>query len=637
MPSVQSLNILNRFVKTLASRRSLQAFLIAACLGWAVAHPPIKAIAQTLAAPQVTRQGNQISFNGQTWPAIWAQWQLGTESRTGVADAGLMQRLGIELLKTRSASSQPVRWFSDPTSAPLELPVQFINRQYRYLDVSELASRFGWQLQVSGSTLQITAPVARVEAIRQGRHSWGDRLVFDLNRAASWQVQTASLQLAPEAEDPNPDREKTGPQKPPEPMQEVTVTVDADLSSSPTAGTSETSLPLPETNLTATVKTSPNQTTLSIRLPASWRPRIWTQPNPSRLIVDIRPDSQTERDILWAPGLRWRQKVVSLGSEQFPIAWLEIEPRQSAIALRPIWSDPSGMAGISPLAETAERQGAAAAINGGFFNRNNQLPLGAIRRDGRWLSSPILNRGAIAWNDSGDFKIGRLALQETLIGAGGRSWPVLVLNSGYVQAGISRYTSEWGADYIPLSNDETVLAVQDGQIAQQWPGGEAGKTAFPIPANGYLLVVRNSPGIAESLPVGTSLRLDSATVPGDFASYPHVLGAGPVLLLNGQIVLDARDEKFNQNFVEGKASRSAIGRTPAGTIIIAAVHNRTAGPGPTLTEMAQILQQLGAADALNLDGGGSTTLYLGGQLLEHPPRIVPRVHNGIGVFLQPAQ
>ena len=41
-------------------------------------------------------------------------------------------------------------------------------------------------------------------------------------------------------------------------------------------------------------------------------------------------------------------------------------------------------------------------------------------------------------------------------------------------------------------------------------------------------------------------------------------------------------------------------------------------------------------DALNLDGGSSTTLYLGGQILDRPPSTAARVHNGIGVFLQPS-
>ena len=69
--------------------------------------------------------------------------------------------------------------------------------------------------------------------------------------------------------------------------------------------------------------------------------------------------------------------------------------------------------------------------------------------------------------------------------------------------------------------------------------------------------------------------------------------------------------------------------------MIAAIHNRVGGAGPTLSETAQLVQQMGAIDALNLDGGSSTTLYLGGQILDRPPQTAARVHNGIGVFIQP--
>lgn len=617
----------------LLAAHQIAAYLYLATVNPARAEPAIQA-----ANTDPIRQGSQVFFNGQTWPAAWRQWQWGTSGgsiRTGIIDASLIQRLGVELLKNKTLSEQPVRWFSDPTLNPLELPTQ-LSRQYRYLDITDLATRYGWQMSVDADILKITAPQAKVEAIRQGRHPWGDRIVLDLDRSTSWQVEMNPIQKAPEPEDPNPDNVRTGPQQPPEPMQEFKVTVNAELSFVPKASANELSLSLGKTGFTATVKTGPNQTTISLRLPISWRPRVWTQPNPSRLIVDIRPDSLQQRDILWAPGLQWRQQIVSLGNDQFPLVWLEIEPRSSRIDLRPIWSQPTKMEGIAQLAQTAEREGAVAAINGGFFNRNNQLPLGAIRRDSRWLSSPILNRGAIAWNDAGNFKIGRLTLQETLLAETGQSWPVLFLNSGYAQAGISRYTTDWGSTYTPLSNNETIVVVNDGQVTQQLPGSEAGKTAFPIPSNGYLLAIRAN-ATAVAFPNGTRLRVETATVPADFATYPHILGAGPLLLQNGQIVLNAKDEKFNDNFIQGKASRSAIGTTAAGTILIVAAHNRVAGPGPTLTEMAQLMLKLGAIDALNLDGGGSTTLYLGGQLLEHPPRIVPRVHNGIGVFLAPPQ
>ncbi len=47
------------------------------------------------------------------------------------------------------------------------------------------------------------------------------------------------------------------------------------------------------------------------------------------------------------------------------------------------------------------------------------------------------------------------------------------------------------------------------------------------------------------------------------------------------------------------------------------------------------MQSIGCVDALNLDGGSSTSLYLGGQLLNRHASSAARVHNGIGIFLTP--
>ncbi|NJR32878.1 MAG: phosphodiester glycosidase family protein, partial [Chamaesiphon sp. CSU_1_12] len=57
------------------------------------------------------------------------------------------------------------------------------------------------------------------------------------------------------------------------------------------------------------------------------------------------------------------------------------------------------LVGTNHLIKSVAQTQFVAAINGGYFNRNNRLPLGALKRDGKWLSSPILNRGAIGWND----------------------------------------------------------------------------------------------------------------------------------------------------------------------------------------------------------------------------------------------
>jgi exopolysaccharide biosynthesis protein len=136
------------------------------------------------------------------------------------------------------------------------------------------------------------------------------------------------------------------------------------------------------------------------------------------------------------------------------------------------------------------------------------------------------------------------------------------------------------------------------------------------------------------LPIGTKVNLTSTTTTPEFSRYPHIIGAGPLLVENRQIVLDGLGEKFNPAFMKGQAVRSSICTTSTGNLMIAAVHNRAGGGGPTLEEQAKLMQAMGCIHALNLDGGSSTSLYLGGQLLDRSPNTAARVHNGIGIFLE---
>ena len=65
--------------------------------------------------------------------------------------------------------------------------------------------------------------------------------------------------------------------------------------------------------------------------------------------------------------------------------------------------------------------------------------------------------------------------------------------------------------------------------------------------------------------------------------------------------------------------RSAIATTTRGTYLLAVVDGRQqSSHGCTLTEWAQLLKAFGAKDALNLDGGGSSELVAGGQVLNSP-------------------
>lgn len=588
-------------------------------------------LAQVL--PQVVRQGTQVSLNNRKFAVAWKQWQLGESLRTGISDVGLIRIMGMELLSTNDLTQQPVQWFSDPQSTPLVLASQR-DSAYRYLDVSDFAGLAGWQLLVEGDTLRLSSVPARVENIQQEPQTWGSRIVIDLNRPTPWQFSDQRTEgvITIEAYHDSSLIERFNP-PPLEQMQDSVSPSARDDNEGSRLGNSAGGVQ--GDRAVIRLENDHNQTTLRVDIPAGKRLQVFSVPNPNRLVIELRPDAMVPKEILWAPGILWRQQYLNLDNSRFPVVWLEIDPRSSGISFRPIWSNPTTQIGTAPLIQTAQLWQAAAAINAGFFNRNNQLPLGAIRREGRWFSGPILNRGAIAWNDQGQFKFGRLSLQETLIASTGDRLPILFLNSGYVQSGIARYTPEWGPTYTPLVDNEVLVVVQNGKIIGQMLGGIAGQMSFPIPSDGYLLTIRSNGTVASSLGVGTQVHIESVTTPADFATYPHILGAGPLLLQNQQIVLDAKAEQFSDAFIQQSAIRSAIGTTASGTLIIAAVHNRSGGPGPNLTETAQLMQQLGALNALNFDGGSSTGLYLGGQLLDRSPFTAARVHNGLGLFRQP--
>jgi len=557
--------------------------------------------------PVSIQQGNQVVLNGRSISALWSQRQ----QRIGLADTALMQAIGADLLNSQQPTAQPVQWFSQPATEPLSLST-WLTAQYRYLDITDLAQRYGWQVQPNGGTLAIRTPAARVTAVRQGRQTWGDRIVLDLDRATPYQVSEQAT--------------------------EIVVAVDAAID----PALVQSFVATPGNRLTSLrVEAGSNQTLIRIGVPANLRPHVWTLPNPNRLVIDIRPDAVVDRDIAWAPGIRWKQQIVRTATAQFPTIALIINPRQPGMSIKPIWSNPATSVGTTPLITMAQRWQAIAAINAGYFNRNNQLPLGAIRQNNRWVSGPILARGAIGWNDAGTVAIDRFSLQESIQTAGANI-PILTLNSGYVQAGVARYTTDWGATYTPILDNETLITVQSApqsagayRVVAQQAGGPAGQTAVPLPRDGFLLVARSYSAAANVLAPGTVFTLTTAAQPPSFNQLPQIAAAGPLLVRDRQIVLNAQGEQFSEAFIRQAAVRSVIATTPEGNLMLVTVQNRIGGLGPTLPELAQVMQQLGTVNALNLDGGSSTTLYLGGQLLNRAPRTAARVHNGIGVFIQP--
>ena len=290
-----------------------------------------------------------------------------------------------------------------------------------------------------------------------------------------------------------------------------------------------------------------------------------------------------------------------------------IEPN-AGVRLRPILARET--IGRGRTSEAARRAGALAAINGGFFSTVGD-PLGCLVVDGEVLSEPIPGRTCAGITEEGDIlfdvprfeagvasEAGTVAIQGINRERGADE--TILYRAAY---GPATRTNPWGAE-VSVAGD-MVQQVTDGQGNSPIPPG-----GFVISGHGRsrsALLAAFKPGDH----VTTWTRLLPASGDKRWESVRYVLGGGPRLLANGVYV---GGEGFRPSFVDRRHPRTAIGRLPDGRIVLAVVGGRQPyhSLGMTLIELAGTLRALGVTDAMNLDGGGSSTLVVRGVVINLP-------------------
>ena len=104
----------------------------------------------------------------------------------------------------------------------------------------------------------------------------------------------------------------------------------------------------------------------------------------------------------------------------------------------------------------------------------------------------------------------------------------------------------------------------------------------------------------------------------------NTLSFGPALVEDGEVVdgIDSVevDTNIGNHSIQGEQPRTAIGIIDTDHFVLVVVDGRSEGysRGVTMTELAGIMQDLGATTAYNLDGGGSSTLYFNGEVVNQP-------------------
>ncbi|HET9368674.1 MAG TPA: phosphodiester glycosidase family protein [Vicinamibacterales bacterium] len=289
--------------------------------------------------------------------------------------------------------------------------------------------------------------------------------------------------------------------------------------------------------------------------------------------------------------------------------------------------------GAERVDEIAARNGAIAAVNGGFFNVKNGEPIGLLKVAGELVSDNGPLKGAVIIRAPPkertsllfDLIAARMTLRFTIAGRE-RVVPIDGVDTTRARGKLMIFTPAYHEDTDTAANG--VEWILDGQplrvVDIQTNVGRA-----RIPRNGAALSFGglDLPEALAALAEGTEVKLETtwrtaADVPIEhLEKADHIVNGAGLLRRNGEMIANWDEENLKADtFTHVRHPRTLIGVDNYGFFWLAAIDGRQPeySVGMTFAELQRLADRLQLRDALNLDGGGSTTMVVTGKVVNRP-------------------
>jgi len=320
------------------------------------------------------------------------------------------------------------------------------------------------------------------------------------------------------------------------------------------------------------------------------------------------------------PGLVHSHRAMRLGADTVRVDVLEADLNMIEVGSVLAKDQVIGQETVSQM---VERTGALAGVNGGFSFSNDPWntfhgdPRDLYMYDGEILSEPLSSRSSFAiveengrqrpvfdqFSWRGRVTIGRTSFQLTGVNRKRDSADVVLYTPEYNR---STLTNGLGREYLCRADQ-----------CQMIEGGSA-----IIPQNGFVLSLGSAylsehPELPPKGPYELRHTLSSQRFILD-RTPQYICTAGPTLLRNGELVLDFEGESIRPTFGSSRHPRTAVGYNPEShTLWLVTVDGRQPGwsAGIRLDDLARYFLEIGATEAYNLDGGGSTTMAIGDRVV----------------------
>ena len=321
------------------------------------------------------------------------------------------------------------------------------------------------------------------------------------------------------------------------------------------------------------------------------------------------------------------------GPQALAVYTLEVDPAQFEI--KPALACGKG-AGLETVSNIAKKNGAIAAINGGFFkgSRHNGAPEYAYKLGETWYAENVTPRAVLGWNeDADDLMIGRLKNEWTLT-IGGKEYPTGRINQVRKPGDRVLYTPAYGGKTMSPGAGVEIGIVDDKVTFVRTNSGGS-----PIPKGGFVYSIgAQVPFDASKIEVGMDAIVTHQCMgyeaqdpskmlqESDWEEVDYIVNGIPIMITDGKKVKSFAPEGVKnivpRSIVSGRHPRTAVGLLGNGNWLFVVVDGRQQGHsmGMTIDELADFMVKEGCVEAINLDGGASASLFLQGKTINRPGR-----------------
>ncbi len=295
---------------------------------------------------------------------------------------------------------------------------------------------------------------------------------------------------------------------------------------------------------------------------------------------------------------------------------LKVDLNDSKISVRPKLAR-NTIGGLETTSGIAYREGAVAAVNGSFFEvrKEHHLPIGLMIADGEVINRSMLERATVGITKDKEVIFGTPSSNGHVVNLENRrSVPIWGVNRPSKKDEVIVYTKEYGPTTGSDDLGREIVVDCSGKVVSINSGNSA------IPADGFVISLHGwTKALAERTRIGDRMDL-VYSMEGKWKDVAYAITGGPFLVRDGVVVHkeSIRAERFKKEMLP-PTSRTAIGTCASRELILVVVDKRDPiSVGVTYDELAVLMRDFGAVNAIGLDGGHASTMYVDGRVVNFP-------------------